>query len=157
MGLSEICIVEVIALSFQLDDLLKIREYDIYNNSNVSDEGIKKIAEIISADKSIDLKEYFDLLKCSSKFCWLNYLNILEKLPKEDRIRGLPILFEFLQDSNWPTFQKTMELFEKIDKEVVESYLHRYLAQAYAEDDEMWILNMQLLAQKLKISDSKEI
>ena len=38
------------------------------------------------------MNEYFDLLKCSSKFCWLNYLSILEKLPEEDRIRGLPML-----------------------------------------------------------------
>lgn len=137
-------------MSFQIDELLKISEYDIYNNSKVSDEGIKKIADIISADKSIDLKEYLDLLKCSSKLCWLNFLNILEKLPEEDRIRGLPILFVLLQDSNWPTFQKTMEIFETINKKVVESYLNEYLAQAYAEDDEMWISNIQMLAKKLK-------
>lgn len=138
-------------MSFQIDELLKISEYDIYNNREVSDEGIRKIADIIFADKSIDLKEYLDLLKCSSKFCWMNFLNILEKLPEEDRIRGLPILFELLQDSNWPTFQKTMEIFETINKKVVESYLNEYLVQAYAEDDEMWILNMQLLAKKLNL------
>ena len=129
-------------MSFQIDELLK--EYDIYNNANISDEGIQKIADTIIADKSIDLKEYFDLLKCSSKFCWLNYLNVLEKMPEEDRIRGLPILFELLQDSNWPTYQKTMELFGTIDKQVVKAYLNKYLAQAHAEDDEMWIENVQL-------------
>ncbi len=138
-------------MSYQIDELLKNTEYDIYNNPKVSNEGIKKIANIISADKSIDLKEYFDLMKCSSKFCWLNYLNVLEKLPKEDRIRGLPILFELLQDSNWPTFRKTLELFEKIDSKIIEPYLKKYLAQAYDEDDEMWISNINFLANKLKI------
>lgn len=138
-------------MPFQVDELLKISEYDIYNNPEVSDEGIRKIADIFLADKSIDLKEYLDLLKCSSKFCWMNFLNILEKLPDGDRIRGLPILFELLQDSNWPTFQKTMEIFETINKKEVESYLNEYLVQAYAEDDEMWILNMQLLAKKLNL------
>lgn len=132
-------------MSFQLDELLKREEYDIYNNVNINDECIKKIAETILADKSIDLKEYFDLLKCSSKFCWLNYINVLERMPEEDRIRGIPILFELLQDSNWPTYQKTMELFETINKQIVKIYLEEYLAQAYAEDDEVWIENMQLL------------
>ena len=57
---------------YQIDELLKNSEYDIYNNPEVSDEKIKEIAKIISKNKEIDLKEYFDLLKCSSKFCWLN-------------------------------------------------------------------------------------
>lgn len=134
----------------QIDKLLKRIEYDIYNNTNIGDTEISKIAKTISADKSIDLNEYFNLLKCSSKFCWFNYLKILEKMPKGDRNRGLPILFELLQDSNWPTFQKTMEIFETIDKQVLEPYLKKYLAQAYAEDDEMWIANIQSLAEKVK-------
>lgn len=135
---------------YQIDELFKNSEYDIYNNPKVSDEKIKEIAKIISKNKEIDLKEYFDLLKCSSKFCWLNYLNILEKLPEEDRIRGLPILFELLQDSNWPTFSKTLELIKKMDKKVIEPYLNKYLVQAYDEDDEMWISNIRLLVKNQK-------
>ncbi|MBD5541646.1 MAG: hypothetical protein HDR00_10750 [Lachnospiraceae bacterium] len=134
----------------QIDELLKTNEYDIYHNPNVSDEGIIKIAELIAADKSIDLKELFDFVKCSSKFCWLNFLNILEKLPKEDKVRGLPVLFVLLQDSNWPTFQKTMDLFATIDTKTVKSHLDKYLVQACAEDDEMWLSNLHLLAKNLK-------
>lgn len=136
-------------MSYRMDEL--INKYDIYNNPDISDEEIKKIAEIISGDKSINLKEYFALLKCSSKFCWLNYLKILEKLPEEDRVRGIPILFELLQDSNWPTYQKTMELLETMDKELVQVYLNKYLKQANTEEDEMWIFNMQVLAKKLAV------
>ena len=139
---------------YQIDELLKQSEYNIYNNPKISDEKIEKIAKVISEDKGIDLNEYFDLLKCSSKFCWLNYLNILEKLPEEDKIRGLPMLFELLQDSNWPTFSKTLEVFEKMDKNIIEIYLKKYLKQAYDEDDEMWISNIKLLAKKLNISIS---
>ncbi len=139
---------------YQIDELLKQSEYNIYNNPKISDERIEKIAKVISEDKGIDLNEYFDLLKCSSKFCWLNYLNILEKLPEEDKIRGLPVLFELLQDSNWPTYSKTLELFEKIDKNIIEIYLRKYLEQAYDEDDEMWVSNIELLAKKFNISIS---
>lgn len=139
----------VIVMSFQIDELLKINEYDIYHNEKVSDEAIGKIADSISEDPSINLKKYLDLSKCTSKFCWFNFLNILEKLPEEKRINGLPILFELLQDSNWPTFQKTMDILESIDKNVVKLYLNEYLERAYSEDDEMWILNMRLLEKNL--------
>lgn len=39
-----------------------------------------------------------------------------------------------------------MEILKKIDKNVVEIYLNKYLAQAQEEDDEEWISNIQLLA-----------
>lgn len=136
-------------MSSQIDAMLKLKKYDIYNNADIGDKEIKKIAETIAADKSIDLQELFDFLKCSSKFCWMNFLKILENMPEEDRIRGLPTLFELLQDANWPTFEKTIEIFETINKQVVESYLKEYLAQAYVDVDEMWIDNMQLLAKNL--------
>lgn len=137
-------------MSFQIDELLKKREYDIYNNDNICDKEIKEIAEIISADKSIDLKECFDFLKASSKFCRFNYLKIIEKLPEEDKIRGFPVLFELLQDYNWPTFQKTIEILKTIDKNLVEIYSNKYLAQAQEEDDEEWVSNIQLLKETIK-------
>lgn len=137
-------------MSFQIDTMLKLKKYDIYNNADIGDKEIKKIAEIISADKNINVNEYFNLLKFSSKFCWLNFLKILEIMPEEDRIRGLPTLFVLLQDANWPTFEKTIEIFQTINKQVVISYLNKYLEQAYEEDDEMWIFGLQFLAKKLK-------
>lgn len=138
-------------MPYQIDKLLKEDKYDIYNNANVKEEDIKKLAEVISENKHINLNEYFDLLKCSSKFCWLNFLKILENLSDEDKERELPLLFVLLQDSNWPTYQKTIQLFEKMDKDVIIPHLKKYLAQAYEEDDDMWIFNLQLLAQKLNI------
>ena len=42
-----------------------------------------------------------------------------------------------------------MEIFGTIDKQVVITYLNKYLEQAYAEDDEMWIANIKELEKKL--------
>lgn len=137
-------------MSTRIDELLKQDEYDIYHDSDISDEAIETIAEIIAADKSIDLNEYFDVLKCSSKFCWLNFLYILEKMPEEDKIRGIDVLFELLQDENWPTFKQTIALLETINPQVIEHHLNRYLAQAHAEHDEMWISGMQVLVKRLE-------
>lgn len=134
----------------QIDELLKINDYNIYDNLSIGDKEIRTLAKIISDDKRIKLEDYFDLLKCSSKFCWFNYLKILEEMPKKERVRGFPILFELLQDDNWPTFQKTLEILENTDKNVLEPFLNRYLKQAYAEDDEMWFLNMQALIERLR-------
>ncbi|MCM1117948.1 MAG: hypothetical protein NC543_01095 [bacterium] len=137
-------------MAIRIDELLKQDEYDIYHDRDISDEAIETIAQIIVADKSIDLNEYFDVLKCSSKFCWLNFLYILEKMPEEDKIRGIDVLFELLQDENWPTFHQTIALLETINPQVIEHYLNRYLAQAYAEHDEMWISGMQVLVKRLE-------
>ena len=49
-------IVEVIEVSFEIDTMLKLKKYDIYNNADIGDKEIKKIEEVISADKSIDLQ-----------------------------------------------------------------------------------------------------
>lgn len=46
--------VEGIAMSYQIDELLKQSEYNIYNNPKVSDE---KIAKVISDDKKKQIKE----------------------------------------------------------------------------------------------------
>ena len=60
---------------------------------------------------------------------------------------------DFLKCSSkicWLTFQKTMDLFATIDTKTVEPYLDKYLVQACAEDDEMWLSNLHLLAKNLK-------
>lgn len=122
---------------------------EIYNNSNISNEEFEKIAVILSQNKDIDFISYFDLLKCSSKFCWLNFLYILEKMPIEELVRGVPFLFKLLQDPNWPTYEKTVQILEKIEKKKLMPYLKKYLEQAYDEDDEMWIESIKQLENKI--------
>ena len=132
-----------------IDVLLKEEKYDIYNNSNIKDEDIQKISECILENMDIDLNQYFDLLKCDSKFCWLNFLKILEVFPDEERVKGLPLLFELLQDSNWPTYKKTMELLESMDKEMLFPYFKKYWDEANRDEDEMWLDNLRILGDRM--------
>lgn len=138
-------------MSSQIDELLQEDQYDIYHNLNISDEAIEKMAGIFSSNPNVDFMEYFDFLKCSSKFCWINFLRIIEKMPYEEKVKGLPLLFELLQDANWPAYEKTVQLLESFDKEFITPYYRKYLRQAYEEKDEMWIDNIEWLAEKLEI------
>lgn len=134
-----------------IDVLLKEEKYDIYRNPFIQDEDIKKLAECMVENKDIDLNHYFDLLKCDSKFCWLNFLRILEAFPKKDRVKGFPLLFLLLQDDNWPTYSKTMELLESMEKEVLLPHFKKYWDEANKDEDEMWIDNLQKLARRMGI------
>lgn len=136
---------------YQIDELLKEDKYDIYNNRNISNEGIEKIARLLCSYKNVDYMKYFDTFKCSSKFCWINFLRIIEKLPYEDKIKVLPFLFELLQDRNWPTYEKTMQLLKSFDKEFITPYVKKYLCQAYEENDDTWIDNIELLAENFEL------
>lgn len=122
---------------------------EIYNNPNINNEELERIAVILSQNKDIDFMPYFDLLKCSSKFCWLNFLNILERMPIEECVRGIPFLFQLLQDPNWPTYEKTVQILEKIDRKKLRPYLKKYLEQAYEENDEMWIESIKILEEQI--------
>ena len=124
---------------------------EVYHNPNLSDVAIKQIAAVIANNQDINLEKQFDLLKCSSKFCWLNFLCILENMPIEDRVRGSPLLFELLQDSNWPTYQKTMELLESFSWEVIAPYADKDLKQAQEENDDMWIYNIEKLKERKRL------
>ena len=134
-----------------VDVLLKEEKYDIYRNPSIQDEDIKKLAACMLENKDIDLEQYFDLLKCDSKFCWLNFLGILEAFSKEDRVKGFPLLFLLLQDSNWPTYDKTMELLESMGKEVLLPHFKKYWDEANKDEDEMWIDNLLILAKRMDI------
>lgn len=137
-------------MDYQIDELLKNYDYNIYQNENIDDTAITLLANVIAEDERIDLNTYFALIKCSSKFCWFNYLKIIEKLSDADRLRGIPVLFELLKDSNWPTFQKTMEILITYEKNLLISCADKYYEMATLEDDDMWMENIQLLRNALQ-------
>ncbi len=124
---------------------------EVYHNPDLSDAAIEQIVAVIANNQDINLEKQFDLLKCSSKFCWFNFLRILERMPVKDRVRGIPLLFELLQDSNWPTYQKTMELLESFSWEVIAPYVDKYLKQAQEENDDMWIYNIKELKERKRL------
>ena len=73
-------------MNAKIDELLKYDEYNIYHNDTISDEAIRTLAAIVHGDKQLDLTEYLDLKKSSSKFCWFNYLKIIVSLPDEETL-----------------------------------------------------------------------
>lgn len=119
-------------------DLLKLQEYDIYNNSEITQENIDKLAQVIFCSE-LNLEEIFDVMKCSSKFCWKNFIKILNAASFEDRIKCMPFVFSLLQDKNWPVYKDVIEYLLQFENEVLNPFIRKHLRQAYQEDDEMWI------------------
>lgn len=66
-------------------------------------------------------------------------------------MKGFPLLFLLLQDDNWPTYNKTMELLESMEKEVLFPHFKKYWDEANKDEDEMWINNLQKLAKRMGI------
>lgn len=60
-------------------DLLKLQEYNIYDNDEISKENIDKLAQVIFSSE-LDLKKIFDVRKCSNKFCWKNFLKMVSSV-----------------------------------------------------------------------------
>lgn len=137
-----------------IEELIKIYEYDIYNNNDIKQENIKKLAEIIDQNREINLTQLFDLRKCSNKFCWKNFIAILEANSYESKVRGIDILFILLQDANWPVYDAAMNLLNNFELKILKPYIIKYLKRAREEDDEMWIENIMLLAKKMQIKIS---
>ncbi len=98
-----------------IDELLKLHEYDIYNNRNIDPNILCELAEIFS-EESIDILKYFSYTKFSSKFCWTNFIFIIKEMKYPQKLKGLPCLFELLQDINWPIFQEVAAALMSFDK-----------------------------------------
>lgn len=126
-----------------IDAMLQRKEYDIYHRSDLEEERLQEIARAIAEDKGIDLVKCFDFKACADKFCWDNFVSLIEKLPCEDRGRGIPVLFHLLQDPNWPVYGHAISVLDQFDQAQLEPYRIQYLQRAYAEDDEMWAANIQ--------------
>lgn len=119
-------------------DLLKLQEYNTYDNDEISKENIDKLAQVIFS-RELDLEKIFDVRKCSNKFCWKNLLKILSAASLEDQKRCMTFVFTLLQDQNWPVYKDAIEYLLQFENEVINPYILKFLRQAYQEDDEMWI------------------
>lgn len=134
-----------------INELLKENDYNIYQNENINDEKLEEIAKWFSKNDNVELLEYLSLVKCVSKFCWRNFILIIEKMEEPQKSKGLPLLFELLQDANWPVFDLSITTLMSFGREKVVPYLEEYLVQAYEDEDEMWIFGIQMLVQKMNI------
>lgn len=144
----------------EVDKLLKLHEYDIYNNESINPDKLRQLAEGFSKE-NIDILEYFSYSKFSTKFCWLNPILIINEMKYPKKIKGLPWLFGMLKDVNWPVYQDAVHALLSFDKRDVVSIMEKYLLEAYSEGDEMWISGMYLAAQEIIIGpwdfENKEI
>ncbi len=133
-----------------IKELLAMEPYDIYNHDDLEMARISELAEEFSAE-NIDLQDYFKLSKFRTKFCWINPIKIINAMKYPQKMRGLPFLFEILQDANWPVFPAAVEALKLIRRSDIIPYVEKYLKQAYLEDDDMWIAGIYILAQELYI------
>lgn len=137
-----------------INDMIKIYEFNIYSNSEIKKENIDELSKEIFANKNIDLENLFDIRKCLNKFCWKNYVRIFASTSTlhENKLKGIPLMFEFLQDANWPVYADAVAFLLEFETELLKPYIKKYLEQAYKDDDEMWINEIEKLACKMKIN-----
>lgn len=132
------------------DKLLKLHEYDIYNNESINPVKLRQFAECFSSG-NIDILDYFSYNKVSTKFCWLNAILIINVMKYPQKLKCLPWLFELLKDVNWPVYQDVIHALMSFDKRDVISVMEKCLQEARSNKDEMWISGMYLAAQELII------
>ncbi|WP_170313621.1 DUF5071 domain-containing protein [Lacrimispora amygdalina] len=137
----------------RIDELLKMEEYNIYLYTNLSLDRLTELAKYFS-EENIDLSNYFTLTKFSTKFCWNNIVLIIKKMEYPQKLRGLPYLFEFLKDINWPVFQESVSVIISFDKKDIISFMEECLHQAYLQEDGMWISGIYMVAQDMDIQAS---
>lgn len=141
-------------MSMLIEKLLRLQEYDIYNNTNMDRNKLCELAECFS-EEGVDLSEYFYLTKFASKFCWANPIYIISKMKYPYKLKGLPWLFMLLQDVNWPIFNQAVEVLQSFEKKDILPCIEEYLCQAYSEDDGMWISGIQVLVEAMNIEQSE--
>lgn len=113
-----------------MNELLKQQEYNIYDNTEIQKENIDKLAQVIFSNE-LDLEKIFDVRKCSNKFCWKNFLKILNAASFEDKERCMPFVFILLQDQNWPVYKDAIEYLLQFENDVINPYIIKFLRQAY--------------------------
>lgn len=137
-----------------IDALLQEFRFDIYNNEEVKQEDIEILVKEFCKISTENLKKYLSLEKVSLKLCWLNYVHIINGMPYPQKLNGLPILFEFLKDMNWPGAQETITVVGELKKEEIAPFVEKFLVCAYEERDSMWISGIYALAKHMGISQA---
>ncbi len=132
------------------DKLLKLYEYDIYNNESINPDKLRQLADCFSK-ANIDILEYLSYNKFSTKFCWLNAILIINKIEYSQKLKCLPWLFGLLKDVNWPINQDVIHALMSFNKRDVVSVMEKCLQEAKSHGDVMWISGMYLAAQELII------
>ncbi|NNJ28507.1 hypothetical protein [Lacrimispora defluvii] len=137
-------------MTTEVDKLLKLHEYDIYNNESINPDKLCQLGKCFSKE-NIDILKYFSYNKFSTKFCWLNPILIIYEMRYPQKLKCLSWLFGLLQDVNWPVYQEVIHALMSFDKRDVVSVMEKCLQEAKSHGDVMWISGMYMAAQELII------
>ena len=139
----------------RIEELINENDFNIFTNPQIEEGNIKYLAKELEKEKIINLTEFLDMTKCSTKFCWGNFLSIIKSFSYKESFRGMGVLFSFLQDTNWPVYDETVSFLCSFNKRDIFLYIIFYLKEAYKEDDEIWKENIFSLADMLGIEKSE--
>ena len=95
-----------------------------------------------SNDESFDFN---NLIKEAPKESMENLVEIVAKKNVDERYKFIDGLLFLLQDLSWPGAAKAMSLLKSIHKEKLLPYLENKLIEAYEENDDNWLGNLNIL------------
>lgn len=118
-----------------------------------TDEKIIDHADIVCQEEEqrINLTEFLDMTKCSTKSYWKNFLSVIKHFSYRNRFRCMDVLFTFLQDANWPVYDDTVDFLCSFDEADILSYIGLYLEKAHERKDEIWEENIYHLINRLGV------
>lgn len=120
--------------------------YDLswHNPPNIQKNAVNSLA-LFSAD---NLFKAYQSIRCD-KDKWRNFVYIIKKIDYPNNERLLSILFELLQDINWPGAQESVEYLSTLNTDVLFPLLKEYIRTAYNNKDTMWLGGLKLLTDKV--------
>jgi hypothetical protein len=138
-----------IALIENNKDLVKyLRDLDSSNEPSIQENGVQNVLDLVKTGR-LTVKNLIH--PTYGKQYWENSARVLSQLPQE-YINGYEaLLFDAIQDSNWPGNELLVELISRQPiSRIIQLYKSAY-EQAKLESDECWIYNLYLLGGKLNV------
>jgi hypothetical protein len=140
-------------MSELIDKLIENERYNIYENRNISDANLKRLALLLENEKN-NRATYFNLFRYKSKHCWVNILKVIGKMNYKKRVEYISYLLTFLQDANWPVFKHTIPFLMTYKNKDLIPIIEKTLWKAYKEDDDMWIAGLAILIEDMGLEQS---
>lgn len=134
-----------------IEKMITEARFDIFTNAQIKESDIKYLAKKLEEEQRINLTEFLDMTKCSTKSCWKNFLSVIKHFSYRNRFRCMDVLFTFLQDANWPVYDDTVDFLCSFDEADILPYIGLYLEKAHERKDEIWEENIYHLISRLGV------
>ncbi len=127
-----------------------IRDLDWNNEPSVQKKGIQSALDMVKKGQ-LDVK---DLIQSSlGKQYWENSARVLLELPSEFIFGYEELLFNAIQDMNWPGTELIIELLSRQPiANLIKLYTSAY-ENAKLENDDLWIYGLFLLGEKINVQN----